>query len=146
MSEDPTFSSTKEPGRDAVRFTAGEENADVLLDAPRLSADDLNLEIEDLEIDGVLRIGKVSLNAENLDAQLYLKADLDNLRVIVERMTGTANLAMSLFFMPAYNFNLWSGLAYRNLETMRRIMETQSAGSPANGRRNGHPKRRVPLK
>jgi pyruvate/2-oxoglutarate dehydrogenase complex dihydrolipoamide acyltransferase (E2) component len=99
------------------------EKADILLDAPQLEAQDLALEIEDLELANLIRIGKVRLELESLDAELFLQTHLGDLLHTLNRLTSTVNLGLSLFFAPAYNFNLAATAWYEYLELTRRWFE-----------------------
>lgn len=99
------------------------EKADILLDAPQLEAQDLALEIDDLEFAKLIRIGKVRLELESLDAELFLQTHLGDLLHTLNRLTSTVNLGLSLFFAPAYNFNLAATAWYEYLDLTRRWLE-----------------------
>ena len=58
-------------------------DADLLLDIPQLSVEQLSL-----GIDASLLLNSVKIDAKGLDAGLFLKANLDLLRILVERTTG----------------------------------------------------------
>jgi pyruvate/2-oxoglutarate dehydrogenase complex dihydrolipoamide acyltransferase (E2) component len=106
------------------RFVPGKpERADILLDAPQLEAQNLALEIDDLELANLIRIGKVRLELESLDAELFLQTHLGDLLHTLDRLTSTVNLGLSLFFAPAYNFNLAAAAWYEYLELTRRWFE-----------------------
>lgn len=106
------------------RFVSGKpEEADILLDAPQLEAQNLSLEIDDLELANLLRMGKVRLELESLDAELFLRTQLGDLLRTLDRMTSTVNLGLSLFFAPAYNLNLAATAWYEYLELTRRWFE-----------------------
>jgi hypothetical protein len=106
------------------QFVSGKpEKADILLDAPQLEAQNLALEIDDLELANLIRIGKVRLELESLDAELFLQTQLGDLLHTLNRLTSTVNLGLSLFFAPAYNFNLAAAAWYEYLELTRRRFE-----------------------
>jgi hypothetical protein len=92
------------------------EKTDILLDAPQLKVKGLALEIENLELANLIRIGKVGLEVENLDAELFLQTQLGNL-------LHTVNLALGLLFAPAYNFNAAVAAWYNYLDLTRRWFE-----------------------
>ncbi len=88
---------------------------DILLDAPQLEAESLVVEIEDLELGDLVKIGKVRIEARNLDAQLLLQARLDTLLELVDRLLTTIDASLALFTAPMYSFNLLMGATYKNL-------------------------------
>jgi hypothetical protein len=79
-----------------------EDGPDVLLDVPVVKVDEINLEVEDLraqvsvmaEVRGLVelsvgaeaRLGKVELNIQGVEAQALVKARLDNVSAILERV------------------------------------------------------------
>ena len=88
---------------------------DVLLDAPQLQAEGLVVEIEDLELGDLVKIGKVRIEARSLDAQLLLQAKLDTLLAIVDRLLTTIDASLALFAAPMHSFNLLMAATHRNL-------------------------------
>ncbi|AHY47836.1 Hypothetical Protein RradSPS_2553 [Rubrobacter radiotolerans] len=131
------------PGRASGRLredrVPADGREDVLLDAPQLEAKNLALSIDELSVGDVIKLKGVRLEVESLDAELLLEARLENLRVIVERLTETANLGMSLFMAPAYGFNLFAAMAYRNAEIWQDLVQAQARllappGMPPNAR------------
>ena len=99
------------------------EKPDILLDAPRLEAKDLALEIEDLNLANLVRIGKVRLEVQSLDAELFLQTHLGDLLHSLDLITSTANLGLTLFFAPVYNFNRAADAWYENGQLARRWFE-----------------------
>jgi hypothetical protein len=79
-----------------------EDGPDVLLDVPVVKVDEINLEVDDLraqvsvmaEVRGLVelsvgaeaRLGKVELNIQGVEAQALVKARLDNVSAILERV------------------------------------------------------------
>ena len=79
-----------------------EDGPDVLLDVPVVKVDEIDLEVEDLraqisvmaEVRGLVelsvgveaRLGKVELNIQGVEAQALVKARLDNVSAILERV------------------------------------------------------------
>lgn len=59
---------------------------DVFLDAPQLNADGIDLEIENLDIAKVIKIGKVKVSISGLEAQLLLEARLEQVVGLVDRL------------------------------------------------------------
>ena len=82
-----------------------EEGPDVLLDVPVVKVDEIDLEVDDLraqvsvmaEVRDILqlsvgaeaRLGKVELNIQGVEAQALVKARLDNVTAILERVLLT---------------------------------------------------------
>src|SRR3954447_16465543 len=84
---------------------AQDDEPDVVLEVPQLHVDEISLEVEDLEarvaldvdvlellklhvgVDAVL--GRVGLTVKGLDAQVVLRARLDNVAQIIERVLTT---------------------------------------------------------
>lgn len=95
----------REPRREyetsAADEQAAREDPDVLLDVPALSVEELDLEVENLkarlsvqaELADMVKLnvgvdvdlGKVKLGVKGLDAKVLLKAQLDNIRAILEQ-------------------------------------------------------------
>jgi hypothetical protein len=85
--------------------TAQDDDPDVVLEVPQLHVDEITLEVEDLEarvaldadvlellklhvgVDAVL--GRVGLTIKGVDAQVILRARLDNVARIIERVLTT---------------------------------------------------------
>jgi hypothetical protein len=79
-----------------------EDGPDVLLDVPVVKVDEIDLEVEDLraqvsvtaEVQGLVelsvgvdaRLGKVELNIQGVEAQALVKARLDNVSAILDRV------------------------------------------------------------
>src|ERR1700756_188325 len=76
------------------------EKTDILLDAPQLKVKALALEAENLNLVNLILIGKLRLEIEDLDAELFLQTHLGNLLHTLNQLTSTANLGLSLFFAP----------------------------------------------
>jgi hypothetical protein len=78
------------------------EGPDVLIDVPVVKVDEIDLEVDDLHaqvavlaevrklvkigVGAEVRLGKVELNIQGLEAQALLKARLDNVTAILERV------------------------------------------------------------
>lgn len=99
------------------------ERADILLDAPQLKVKTLALEIENLNLANLVRIGKVRLEVENLDAELFLQTQLGNLLYTVNRLISTLNLSLSLFFAPVHSVTVAVAAWSDYLELRRRGLE-----------------------
>ena len=79
-----------------------EEGPDVLLDVPVVKVDEIDLEVDDLRaqvavraemrklvqlsVGADVRLGKVELNIQGVEAQALVKARLDNVAAILERV------------------------------------------------------------
>ena len=107
---------------------------DVLLDAPRVQAEGLVVEIKDLELGDLVKIGKVRIEARSLDAQLLLQARLDTLLAIVDRLLTTIDATLALFAAPMYSFNLLIAATYRNLGILQELTRVTVR---ANGMQSG---------
>jgi hypothetical protein len=108
---------------DGSSVPAEPEKTDILLDAPQLKVKNLALEIENLELANLIRIGKVRLGIENLDAELFLQTELGDLLHTLDRLTATLNLGLSLLFAPVYNLNVAVAAWSDYLELTRRWFE-----------------------
>jgi hypothetical protein len=108
---------------DGSSVPAEPEKTDILLDAPQLKVKNLALEIENLELANLIRIGKVRLGIENLDAELFLQTELGDLLHTLDRLTATLNLGLSLLFAPVYNLNVAVAAWSDYLELTRRWLE-----------------------
>lgn len=128
--------------RDRRFAPANPGEADILLDAPLLEAQNLVLEIENLELANLIRIGKVRLEVESLDADLFLQTNLGDLLHTLNRLASTVDLGLSLFFAPVYNFNRAADAWYANLDLARRWFELpvrMMEGHPRPERRPARP-------
>ena len=63
----------------------------VLLDSPQLSSDGIELDIEDVEVAKIIRIGKVKANIEGLEAQLLLEVRLKKVVDLVGRLLNSVD-------------------------------------------------------
>lgn len=64
---------------------------DVFLDAPQLNADGIDLEIENLDIAKIIKIGKVKVNISGLEAQLLLEVRLEKVVGLVDRLLDSVD-------------------------------------------------------
>lgn len=95
------------------------EPADILLDAPQLKVKALALELEHLELANPLRIGKVRLAVENLDAALFLQTHLTRLLDTLNRLSSTLNLGLSLSLAPLNQLSVATAAWHNCLELTR---------------------------
>ena len=80
----------QDPNARRDKSSAGSD-PDVLLDSPQLDSDRIELEIEDVDVARIIRIGKVKANIEGLEAQLLLEVRLKQVVDLVDRLLDSVD-------------------------------------------------------
>jgi pyruvate/2-oxoglutarate dehydrogenase complex dihydrolipoamide acyltransferase (E2) component len=123
---------------------------DVLLDVPKLNIDEVDLEIEELEVRVALRadladlvqinigleaeVGEVKLGVKGVEAQLQLKARLDNVRAIFSEVLASLQHSPQFFRQALETVHQTAGAQEDTMPDTEVVEETSDVpGPPAGG-------------
>src|SRR5919107_746886 len=123
---------------------------DVLLDVPKLNIDEVDLEIEELEVRVALRadladlvqinigleaeVGEMKLGVKGVEAQLQLKARLDNVRAIFSEVLASLQHSPQFFRQALETVHQTAGAQEDTMPDTEVVEETSDVpGPPAGG-------------
>src|SRR5215203_7159196 len=143
----------------AVRHTEdrGETygDPDVLLDVPTLNVEEIDLEVEDLQVRVALQalladlvqinvglkaeLGEVKLTVKGVEAQVQLKARLDNVRAIFSEVLASLQHSPQFFRQALGSADQAAGTQKVTTSDTEVVDETGDASGPPAGEESGTP-------